>query len=185
MMGWIVFGFILLVVIGVVAWLIGVFNNLVRVKERVSNAMAQIAAQVESRWDALSNLISATQQYTEHESSTLTQVIQARSGITSQSSAEDVEKDDQQFEQAMANIDVVVEQYPELKASELYKETMRSVNDYEHKVRQSRMVYNDTVTRYNQTIKLFPAFIVANSLGYVEEPYFEGTEKKADMPVWN
>ncbi|OYQ66718.1 LemA family protein [Aerococcus sp. 1KP-2016] len=177
-----------LIIIAIIAviifWGIGAYNKFVQAKEMVSNAMAQIAAQVESRWDALTNLISATKQYQSHEYETLTKIVEARSNVSKDSTVKDVEKDDAAFNQAMKAINVVVEQYPNLKASEVYQSTMNSVNTYENNVRQSRMVFNDTVTKYNRLIKTFPNSVIAGFTGFQPADYFENSAEKAEMPQW-
>ena len=76
----------------------------------------------------------------------------------------------------------VAESYPELKANENYIKTMDSVNDYEEMVRKSRLVYNDSVTKLNRTIRMFPTSIAAGMLGISSRDYLETDDKKADMP---
>lgn len=170
--------------IGLLIWGIKSYNKFVGAKEMVENAMAQIATQVESRWDALTNLISATKEYQGHEQDTLTNIVEARAGVNRESSVKQVERDDALFNQAMRAIDVVVEQYPDLKASQVYQQTMTSVDKYENQVRQSRMVFNDTVTKYNRLIKVFPNSVIAGMTGFSPEDYFEATETKKEMPQW-
>ncbi|GMR69712.1 LemA family protein [Aerococcus viridans] len=180
-MVWII---VIAIIVVLVVWGIGAYNKFVGSKEMVSNAMAQIAAQVESRWDALTNLISATKQYQTHEHDTLTKIVESRSNVSRNSSVSDVEKDDAAFNRALRSIDVVVEQYPNLKASDVYQSTMNSVNTYENNVRQSRMVFNDTVTKYNRLIKTFPNSVIAGFTGFTPEEYFENSVEKAEMPQW-
>ena len=76
----------------------------------------------------------------------------------------------------------VAESYPELKANENYIKTMDSVNKYEEMVRKSRLVYNDSVTKLNRTIRMFPTSLVAGILHIVSRDYLEVNDKKADMP---
>lgn len=179
-------GLIILVVVVVliVIWGVGMYNGLIRSQENIRNAMSQIAAQVESRWDALTNLISAAKKYQNYESETFTKIVQARSQVSSRSSVSEVDQDEQKFAQATGMINALAEQYPDLKTSQVYEKTMDSVNQYENQVRHSRMIYNDTVTRYNRTIKTFPNLIIARLLGFDEEIYFENTESKKEMPQW-
>lgn len=178
-------GIPVLVILGLIFIAISIYNKLVYAREYVRNAMGNIAAAVESRWDALSNLIQATEKYSAHEADTLKSVTAQRSGISSTSKAEDVVKDDQLFEKAMDRINVVVEQYPQLKADQVYLQTMNSVNQYEDTVRKSRMIYNDTVTKYNRKVLSFPTSILAGIFGFRQEDYFKNTETKKDMPMWS
>lgn len=175
---------IAVIVVLIIMYFISTYNGLVNLREFVRNAMGNIAVQVESRWDALESLINATKKYSEHEAQVLTEITKARGGITQNSSAQEVEKDDQMFEQAMSRFNVVVENYPDLKASDLYTKTMDSINQYENNVRMSRMVYNDSVTKLNRQIQQFPSSIVAGMFGFTQESYFQNAASKADMPQW-
>ena len=76
----------------------------------------------------------------------------------------------------------MAESYPELKASSLYTKTMDSINDYENKVRMSRMVYNDSVTKLNRDVKMFPSSLVASMLNVHPREYLTVDENKKDMP---
>ncbi len=172
----------LLVILAVYA--INVYNSLVSQREFVRNSMANIAAQIESRWDAIKNLIDATKTYSDYEADILKDITKNRSSISKNSTAGDVEKDDQLFGKALTNINAVAENYPDLKSSQLYIKTMDSVNEYENKVRMSRMVYNDTVTKLNRMILQFPNSIFAGLFGFHEEEYFKQTEAKSEMPSW-
>ena len=175
---------IIAVLVVIAVWMISTYNGLVGSRELVRNSMGQIAVQVESRWDALSSLISATKKYSEHEAEVLMDITKSRTGINKDSDVKAVEKDSQAFEQAMTKLNVVVENYPELKASNVYENTMNKIDTYENNVRHSRMIFNDTVTKFNRKILVFPASIVAGMFGFKEEDYFKNTESKADMPSW-
>lgn len=173
---------ILLVIM--IVWAISTYNNLISLGERVSNAKAQIATQIESRWDALKSLIQATKQYSKHEADVLQGVTEKRASIGRGSSVEDIENAEKEFNGVLGRLLAVTESYPDLKASGVYKETMASVNKFEDNVRNSRMIYNDVVTRYNRAIRVFPSSIIANIFKYEQKEYFQGTESKQDMPSW-
>lgn len=176
---------ILAVVVILLIWGIITYNKFIRFQENISNAMSQISAQIESRWDALSNLITATKNYQTYESKTLTKIIEDRSSVSRDASVKDVDQDDRQFNNALGVISALAEQYPDLKASNVYLQTMTSVDKYENQVRESRMIYNDTVTRFNRTIKTFPNSLLANPFGFKEHNYFENTKSKQEMPQWS
>ncbi|MFM1515585.1 LemA family protein [Helcococcus ovis] len=175
---------IAMVVVFLILYLISVYNKLIALRENVRNSMSQIATQIESRWDVITNLIGATSKYSEHEAKTLREVIGMRTGINRNSSAAEVLKDDQLFQQAMDRINVVVESYPNLKADSLYINTMNNVDKYENNVRNARMIFNDSVTKYNREILMFPKNIFAGMFGFQQEVYFKNSETKADMPQW-
>ncbi len=176
---------ILLVVVALVGfWVMNTYNQLVSSREFVRNSMGNIATQVESRWDAVKSLIDAAKKYSTHEAEALTNITAMRSNVDRTSQPTAVEKDDALFSQAMDRINVVVENYPELKADQIYIRAMDGVDRYENNVRQARMVYNDTVTKLNRQVQQFPSSIVAGMFGFGQEEYFQSTESKSEMPQW-
>lgn len=179
-----IIGIIVLLVL-LVSWAVSIYNSLITLRERVENAKAQIATQIESRWDAIKSLIQATSKYSAHEAEVLEKVTESRASIGRGSSIEDIEKDQSQLESVVGRLIAVSEAYPDLKASRVYQDTMASINKYEDNVRNSRMIYNDVVTRFNRKIQVFPSSIIAGMFKFTEAEYFEGTESKQDMPSWN
>lgn len=174
---------ILIAIIAIaVLWFISTQRKLVAMDENVNNAMSQIGVQLSSRWDALTALLDLTKGYAEHEYKTISDTIKMRTSISSKSSAKDVNAQENILTEAMGKIMAVAESYPELKANENYIKTMDSVNEYEEMVRKSRLVYNDSVTKLNRTIRMFPTSIVAGILNIVSRDYLESNDKKADMP---
>lgn len=173
---------ILAVIALLILWVISVQRNLVAKDELCQNSMSQIGVQQQSRWDALSALVDLVKTYNEHEYNTLVGVIAMRKDINSNSSAEDVNAQEQAMTGLLRDIKVVAEQYPELKANENYAKIMDSVNVYENQVRTSRMVYNDTATKYNTMVRQFPGSIVAGFLHFTTKEYIKEVESKNDMP---
>src|SRR5699024_745749 len=180
-MSYIIIGVVILLIL----WAIATYNSFVALIERVNNAKSQIAIQIESRWDAIKSLIDATKQYSKHEAETLENITAQRTAVGSGSSISDMEQAEAQLGQVMGRLIAVSEAYPDLKASNVYQTTMQKIDKYEDNVRQSRMIYNDTVTRYNRKIRAFPASLLANMFGFVSKPYFQGTEAKQEMPSWD
>lgn len=166
----------------IVFWLISAQRKLVAMDENINNAMSQIGVQLSSRWDALTALLDLTKGYAEHEYKTLSETIKMRSSITAKSSAADVNKQENVLTEAMGRIMAVAESYPELKANENYIKTMDNVNEYEKMVRQSRLIYNDSVTKLNRAIRMFPTSFAASLLHITSREYLEASEQKADMP---
>ena len=173
---------IIAVVAVLVLWIISSQRKLVNAEELTKNAMSQIGVQQSSRWDALSALVELLKSYNEHEYNTLKDVISARAGINSNSTAAEAQAQDDAFNSAMKQINVVVERYPELKADSMYQKTMDSVNTYENQVRMSRMTYNDSVTRYNRLTRQIPDSIVASLFRFGEKQYLQEDKAKKDMP---
>ncbi len=172
----------IVILVLVVLWFISTQRKLVVMDENINNAMSQIGVQLSSRWDALTALLDLTKGYAEHEYKTLSDTIRMRSTITAKSTAAEVNDQENILTEAMGRIMAVAESYPDLKANENYIKTMDSVNDYEKMVRQSRLIYNDSVTKLNRAIRMFPTSLVAGMLGVTSRDYLESSESKADMP---
>ena len=174
---------IIAIVLGILVLIVFYFistqRSLVTLEENVDNAFANIAVNLNSRWDALKALANAVKAYSEHEYETLTDIIEKRSAVKNTS---DVKEGEALLGSALSRINAVAESYPELKASSLYTKTMDSINDYENKVRMSRMVYNDSVTKLNRDVKMFPSSLVASMLNVHPREYLTVDENKKDMP---
>lgn len=177
-----------IILLGILAallvWVVSVYNSLVTLRERVDNAKAQIATQIESRWDAIKSLIEATKQYSTHEAEVLESVTSKRTSVGRESSVEEIEQAQDQFNSVLGRLIAVSENYPDLKASTVYQTTMESINEFENNVRNARMIYNDVVTRFNRKTKIFPSSIVAGVFSFTQREYFEATQTKEEMPSW-
>jgi LemA protein len=166
----------------IVLWIISTQRKLVVLDENISNAMSQIGVQLSSRFDALTALLDLTEGYAKHESETLIETIKSRrSVITAKSTPDDVLRQEGIITEALGRIAMVAEQYPELKANQSYIKTMDAVQTYENMVRTSRLIYNDSVTKLNREIRMFPVSLIAGMLGFRQRDYLEEQSAKADM----
>lgn len=173
---------ILAIVAVLVLWVISVQRKLVSSEELCKNAMSQIGVQQSSRWDALTALVELVKSYNEHEYNTLKDVIAMRREINSGSSVADAEAQEQAIAGAIKQINVVAEQYPDLKANDNYAKAMDAVNTYENQVRTSRMVFNDSVTKFNRMVRQLPDSLIAGLLGFKEKEYLKVEDSKTSMP---
>lgn len=172
-----------LVVILLAIWVMSTQRKLVVMDENVNNAMSQIGVQLSSRFDALTALLDLTKGYAAHESQTLIETIKSRrSVITAKSTPNEVLKQENVISEALGRISMVAEQYPELKADKNYAKCMDAVDTYEKMVRTSRLIYNDSVTKLNRAIRMFPTSLIAGVLGFRQRAYLEAVEEKASMP---
>jgi len=177
----------IIVLIGLVVivalWFLSTQRRLVVLDENINNAMSQIGVQLSSRFDALTALLDLTKGYAAHESETIIETIKSRrSVITAKSSPDEVVRQEGIISEALGRIAMVSERYPELKANENYKKTMDAVDSYEKMVRTSRLIYNDSVTKLNRDVRMFPTSIIAGMLGFQQRNYLEEQKEKADMP---
>ena len=157
------------VVVLLIVWAIGVQRKLVVMDENINNAMSQIGVQLSSRFDALTALLDLTKGYAAHEAQTLIETIKSRrSVITAKSTPDDVLKQENVITEALGRIAMVAEQYPELKANENYI--------------KCRLIYNDSVTKLNRELRMFPTSLLGGLFGFRQRDYLESVEEKADMP---
>ena len=177
-----ILGLILFLVIAVLLYIFKTQRVLVNLDELCKNAMSQIAVQLNSRWDALLALAKMAAQYSKHESETLINVINARRQSTV-TTAEEARQQQGELSQVLGRLMAIGEAYPDLKANDLYAKTMDSVNSYEENVRMSRMVYNDTATKMNRMVRMWPSSFVASLLNFREKAYLTvDEEKKSSYP---
>ena len=163
---------LIVVVVLLIVWIIGVYNNLVSLKMRVKNAWAQIDTQLKRRFDLIPNLVETVKGYAAHEQGTLEKVIAARNTYASATSVEDKAKANNELTSTLKSIFALGEAYPELKANENFLALQTELAGTEDKVAYSRQFYNDTVQMYNTAIMKFPSNILAGMFGYKEEPFF-------------
>ena len=173
---------VVVLIIAVVLWFVRGQNNLVHADELVGNSLSQIGVQQASRWDALNTLADLTKQYSEHEYKTIMDTIAARQGVTPKSAAAVVDTQEAMLQGGMMRINALAEAYPDLKSNTMYMETMQNVRHYEDNVRMSRMVYNDTVTKYNRLVRSLPGSFLAGGLGFAPRDYLQEDAAKASMP---
>ena len=174
---------IVIIVILIILWLVSTQRRLVTLDENINNAMSQIGVQLSARFDALTSLLELTKGYDQHESETLLEVIRARrSVITAASSPDDVAEQENIITEALGRINAVAEQYPDLKAAENYQQTMGAVERYENSLRSSRLIYNDSVTKLNRSVRMFPTSFVAKMLGFGAREYLKTEDEKTARP---
>ncbi|MCX5757262.1 MAG: LemA family protein [Candidatus Hydrogenedentes bacterium] len=157
----------------VVFWLIGVYNGLVRLRNAVKNAWAQIDVQLKRRHDLIPNLMETVKGYMIHERTTLENVTKARnlaaqaSGVGQQAQAE------ANLNRAMSQFYVVVENYPDLKANQNFLALQEELASTENKIGFARQFYNDQVMQFNNRIQMFPSNVVAGMFSFKEAESFE------------
>ena len=182
-----ILGIIIFVAIVAIGYFISTQRSLVSLDEMCKNALSQIEVQLNSSFDAVVALAKTAAQYAKHESETIIQAVQARGGNLGNgnlpATPESINQQTDLLGQMMGRLNVVFERYPELKASDLYKEAQEGMKQYEENVRMSRMVYNDTATKMNRMVRQWPSSIVASILNFVQKEYLKvDSEEKKQYP---
>ena len=182
------------VVLVVAVIVIGIYNGLVRLRNRVKNAYAQIDVQLKRRYDLIPNLVETAKGYMKHERETLEAVTSARNQAVSAASAaskdptaagaiKDLAGADGALTGALGRLMVVVEDYPDLKANENMMQVQEELTSTENKVAFSRQAYNDAVLGYNNKREMFPSNIIAGMFGFKFAQSWELDDEAArDVP---
>ena len=164
---------IIVIVTVIVLWIISIQRRLVVLEENIKNAMSQIGMQLSSRFDALTALLDLTKSYAGHECETLNDTIKLRKVITAKSKPDDVLRQEGIIYENLGRIVLVTEQYPELKANQTYIKNMNAVQTFENMLRTSCLIYNDSVTKLNREIRIFPVSMIATMMGFRQKDYLE------------
>ncbi|MBI2146079.1 LemA family protein [Candidatus Woesearchaeota archaeon] len=163
----------------VVLFLIYLYNSLIRLRMRVNNAWSQIDVQLKRRYDLIPNLIEAVKGYMKHEKGVLENVTKMRASLVS-GTMQDKAKASNQITEALKSIFAVAESYPQLKASENFKQLQEELSGTESKIAYARQFYNDSVMEYNQAIQVFPKNIFAKLFAFHQREFFETKGKERE-----
>jgi LemA protein len=175
---WIILGVVVLLVVAFVLF----FNRLVRLRNRVENAWAQVDVQLKRRYDLIPNLVETVKGYASHERETFEAVTNARAraqaaqGPAEQGAAEGI------LGQALGRLFAVAEAYPELQADENFRQLQEELAQTENRIAVSRQVYNDTVLTYNTSIQTVPGVFFAGPFGFTKRDFFEVEEEAREAP---
>ena len=168
-----VLGIVLAVIVVLFVVVVMLYNNLVKSRNKVDNAWAQIDVQLQRRLDLIPNLVETVKGYANHESGTLEKVIAARSAVMNAGTPEDKMAADNALSGSLKSLFAVSEAYPDLKANANFQQLQSQLSDTEDKISYMRQSYNDTVMNYNTAIQTFPAVLFAAMLGFKERPHFD------------
>lgn len=164
---------VLAVVAVLVATLVSVYNRLVRGRNAVDNAWAQIDVQLKRRHDLIPNLVETVKGYAAHERATLEAVVAARAQALGAQGPAERASAETMLSGALKSLFAVAESYPDLKASANFAELQEELAATENRIAYSRQYYNDAVLTYNNAIQTVPANIVAGMTGFTPREYFQ------------
>lgn len=160
------------------------YNSLITKRNRVKEAYSQIDVQLKRRSSLIPNLVETVKGYAKHEKEVFESVTKARSALLGASGPKEQAKANDALSGALKSLFAVAEAYPDLKASDNFKELQEELSDTETKVAASRQFYNNNVLDYNNAIQMFPGSIFAGIFHFTPEEFFQATEtEKADVKV--
>ena len=169
---WVIIGVIAVVVLAI----IGIYNSLIRLKNRVEEAWADIDVQLKRRYDLIPNLVETVKGYAKHESQTLERVVNARNTAMQMLSGGDKKQQAEAeniLSSTLKSIFALAENYPNLKANENFLELQKELSDTENKVQAARRFYNGNVRDFNTKVEVFPTNIFAKILKFAKREFFE------------
>ena len=177
----------LLILAGIVVMCIGGvtlsgYNQMATSRETVKAAAAEVDTMLQRRADLIPNLVSTVKGYAEHETEVFDAVLEARSELISASSVEEKTDANEKLDQALTQLNVVVEDYPELTSDTVYIGLMDDLAGSENRIAVARKDYNTVVSAYNQKLVTFPENIFATIFGFEKAEYFEADASSKDAP---
>lgn len=176
------FLWVLLAVIAVaIVAIIGMYNSLIRLKNRVDEAWSDIDVQLKRRYDLIPNLVETVKGYATHEQATFQKVVEARNAAMAAQSGGDAAKQaeaENVLSGTLKTIFALAENYPDLKANQNFLELQRELTDTEDKIQASRRFYNGNVRDFNTKLQVFPTNIIGNMLGFKDRQFFEIADAK-------
>ena len=176
--------YIWVIIAVVVLSIIGLYNSLIVLRNKVKNAWAQIDVQLKKRFDLIPNLIETVKGYAKHEKTVLKEVTEARNMMMKAGDVKGKAAAENQLSGALKTLFAVSENYPDLKANENFLQLQEELSGMESKIAYARQFYNDMVMRFNTKIQLFPNNIFAGMLNFKDEQFFEtAAEEKKNVKV--
>ena len=163
-----------------VIWYISVSNKLNRAVVKIDESSSGIDVALTKRYDVLTKMIDVVKGYAKHEKETLFEIIKLREGMT----MDEKKEANKSMSETLEKLNVLVENYPELKSSENYKTLQQSIADVEEHLQAARRLYNSNVSLFNQLLVTFPTSAIAKNKGMVKKEFFEAEEtKKEDVKI--
>lgn len=187
------------ILIGIVAliiliggWLMSGYNDMVELDENVNREWSQVENQYQRRLDLIPNLVNVVKGYASHEKETLEGVIEARAKATqttidpsnmTEEQLANFQKSQDGLSGALNRLMVVVEKYPDLKATDNFKQLQKQLEGTENRITVARKDYNDAATIYNKEVRSFPNSMLAGIFGFSVRPQFKAQEGAESAPT--
>ena len=179
------------VVVILVAWGVSVYNGLVTKDENCSNQWSKVESQYQRRMDLIPNLVNTVKGYASHEEATLLKVIEARNQASqvkvdaenmTQEQLNNFQQTQDNLSSAIRGLNIVVEQYPDLKANQNFLELQSQLEGTENRIAVERQRYSDVVNDFNKSVRRFPNSMFASIFGFDKKPYFEAQSGAENAP---
>ena len=172
---------VIVVVVILAAWLVSMYNSLVRVRNNRENAFADIDVQLKQRHDLVPQLVETVKGYAAHEKDTLERVINARNGAIGAKTIDEKIVAENALSSALSGLKITLEAYPDLKANQNFLQLQEEIADLENKLSSVRRYFNSATKEYNGAVETFPSNILAGMFGFRKEVMFDLGEQRAAL----
>jgi LemA protein len=162
--------------------LVGMYNGLVRKRNRSENAWAQVDVQLKRRHDLIPNLVETVKGYAAHERGTFDEVTQARTAAQQAQGPQAQAQAENMLTQALGHLFAVAEAYPQLRATENFQQLQAQLSETESNIAVARQVYNDTVLTYDNALETLPTSIIAGIFNFRPREYFQADDGARAAP---
>ena len=176
---------ILAVIFVILLYVIGVYNGLITLRNRVKEAWSDIDVQLKRRYDLIPNLIETVKGYAAHEKETFDKVVEARSKAMSATGLKEKGEAENALSGTLKSLFALSESYPDLKASVNFLELQKELTDTEDKIQASRRFYNGNVLDFNTKLETFPSNMIAQMFGFKVSEFFAVEEGEKAAPKVN
>lgn len=173
---------IVIIVVLLIAAYAGMYNSLVKYRNRTREFSSQIDVQLKRRTDLIPNLVETVKGYAKHEKETLEHVVELRNNVNSASSLQDKVDADNELSGALRQVFALAENYPDLKANQEFSQLMEELSNTENKVSYARQAYNSQVQAYDTAIQTFPRNIIASIHGFKEMNFLQIPDVDKEAP---
>lgn len=174
---------IVALIIIILAWIIVIYNGLIRALNQVNEAWSDINVQLKRRYDLIPNLLETVKGYKEYESTTFQKITELRQAAMTAQSVEDKGKAEAALSLGLGKLFAVAENYPDLKANNSFMDLQKNLSDIETQIQNARRYYNGATREYNIKIQTFPNNIFANVFHFSQKEFFAlDTAEEASVP---
>ena len=172
---------VIVVVVILAAWLVSMYNSLVKMRNNRENAFADIDVQLKQRHDLVPQLVETVKGYAAHEKDTLERVINARNGAIGAKTIDEKIVAENALSSALSGLKITLEAYPDLKANQNFLQLQEEIADLENKLSSVRSYFNSATKEYNNAVETFPSNILAGMFGFRKEVMFDLGEQRAAL----
>lgn len=172
---------VIVVVVILAAWLVSMYNSLVKMRNNRENAFADIDVQLKQSHDLVPQLVETVKGYAAHEKDTLERVINARNGAIGAKTIDEKIVAENALSSALSGLKITLEAYPDLKANQNFLQLQEEIADLENKLSSVRRYFNSATKEYNNAVETFPSNILAGMFGFRKEVMFDLGEQRAAL----